>query len=83
MRLVNTHPKCPQRVVAVKPVTEWPFICILGPEGVKRCNGPNTPKNECKDKSDLGNAIWKMGENYKECTNDVDIQKHSTKMFDI
>ena len=32
-----------------------------------------TTLHECKDKSDLGNAIWKMGEN-KECTNDVDIQ---------
>ena len=34
----------------------------------------HTTLHECKDKSDLGNAICKMGENYKECTNDVDIQ---------
>ena len=34
----------------------------------------HTTLHECKDKSDLGNVIWKMGENYKECTNDVDIQ---------
>ena len=28
----------------------------------------HTTLYECKDKSDLGNAIWKMGENYKEST---------------
>ena len=32
-----------------------------------------TTLHECRDKSDLGNAIWKMGD-HKECTNDVDIQ---------
>ena len=34
----------------------------------------HTTLHECKDKSDQGNAIWKMRENYKECTNDVDMQ---------